>query len=149
MTHVIVIQIMGDRRWEYNHNADDSPPRARQVLPHESMDYSCGLPLANEGRERLVQSGQFRVTSGESVLLRPGMGLFLPSGCAHKAISGSEPSIHLTFGVHHFRALDLFLVAVQRLGARHKEFRAPVFFSSWSKCSATSLIPSPINWRPR
>lgn len=81
---VIILQVRGRKRWELFHPAQLSP-----MLPWCERDEAGDSVL--------------------SVVLEPGMGLFIPRGWPH-AVQGfvGELSLHLTVGIRHPTMLDLF-----------------------------------------
>lgn len=93
-THdVLVLQISGSKRWHIHDNPLE--------LPHEEhkRDFKKWVGKANKLAE---------------VELRPGSVLFLPRGFVHGAESGSEHSLHVTFGLRSLTMADIVLGEFRR-----------------------------------
>lgn len=93
---VLVLQIQGSKTW---HLSDGDA-----VPPHEI--------------ERRMGVGTDGLTSSTDVRLEAGDVLYLPRGQVHSAETHSEPSVHLTIGLHAPTVLTLLTHALQALSLR-------------------------------
>jgi ribosomal protein L16 Arg81 hydroxylase len=85
-THdVFILQIEGAKMWRL-------------------YDYPAGLPLHHETSTLRPED---LAPPRETICLGPGELLYIPRGHVHEAFTSSEPSLHLTIGVHVFRWADL------------------------------------------
>lgn len=99
---VLVLQIEGSKTW---HVSD-----AAAVPPHEIQ------------RRRGV--GTDGLTSSTDVDLQPGDVLYLPRGQVHSAETRSEPSVHLTIGLHAPTVLTLLTHQLHALSLRDPRVHA-------------------------
>jgi lysine-specific demethylase/histidyl-hydroxylase NO66 len=99
---VLILQIHGSKIWHLYTDTD--------VVPHEMHRrqevLTAELPLPTDLR------------------LEAGDVLYLPRGRVHAAETGSEPSIHLTVGIHAFTVLTLFTHALHSLSLRDDRVHA-------------------------
>lgn len=99
---VLVLQIEGSKTW---HVSD-----AAAVPPHEI--------------QRRKGVGTAGLTSSTDVTLKPGDVLYLPRGQVHSAETGSEPSVHLTIGLHAPTVLTLLTHELHALSLRDPRMHA-------------------------
>lgn len=99
---VLVLQIEGSKTW---HLSD-----AAAVPPHEI--------------QRRKGVGTAGLTSSTDVTLQPGDVLYLPRGQVHSAETGSEPSVHLTIGLHAPTVLTLLTHELHTLSLRDPRMHA-------------------------
>ncbi|MEX3957619.1 cupin domain-containing protein [Trinickia sp. EG282A] len=124
---VLIVQAVGNRNWVIDSEVSEIPMRPRTLLPHEVLDYSSGWPTPNEGDAALLRSSNLGFVNPTEFTIKPGMMIYIPAGCVHQASTAGDYSIHLTFGIHHFRVFDALLVALQRITARDTRLRQPIF----------------------
>jgi bifunctional lysine-specific demethylase and histidyl-hydroxylase NO66 len=93
---VLILQIQGSKIWHLYNGADVSPHEMRR---REAVD-QAGLPLPTDVR------------------LEVGDVLYLPRGRVHAAEATSEPSVHLTVGIHAPTLLALVTRALYSLSYR-------------------------------
>jgi Cupin superfamily protein len=93
---VLVLQIQGSKTWHF-YNGVDIPPHQMQRENEKAVAID-GLPLPTDLR------------------LEVGDVLYLPRGRVHAAETSSEPSIHLTFGIHAPTVLMLAIGALYSRG---------------------------------
>ncbi len=91
---VLILQIHGSKIWHLYEGADVPPHQLRR---EENWVAADGLPLPTDVR------------------LEVGDVLYLPRGRVHAAETTSEPSIHLTVGIHAPTALTLAVAALNSL----------------------------------
>lgn len=99
---VLVLQIEGSKTW---HVSDTAP-----VPPHEI--------------QRRKGVGTDGLTSSTDMCMRPGDVLYLPRGQVHSAETHSEPSVHLTIGLHAPTILTLITHALYALSLRDPRVHA-------------------------
>ena len=90
---VLVLQIQGSKIWHLYKGADVPPHQLRR----EEKWVAAGLPLPTDLR------------------LEVGDVLYLPRGRVHAAQASSEPSVHLTVGIHAPTALTYVVAALNSL----------------------------------
>ncbi len=93
---VLILQIQGSKIWHL-YNGADVPPHE---MSRQEPVVTAGLPLPTDVR------------------LEVGDVLYLPRGRVHAAEATSQPSIHLTVGIHAPTALALFTRALYLLSVR-------------------------------
>lgn len=93
---VLILQIQGSKTWHVYDDADVPPHMMRR---REELD-RASLPLPSELR------------------LEAGDVLYLPRGRVHAAEANTEPSIHLTVGIHAPTVLTLLTRALESLSLR-------------------------------
>lgn len=98
---VFVLQVAGAKRWEWFDPVHQLPLRNQRWSSHGG---DAGPPAA-------------------SAELQPGDTLYLPRGWPHRAATSSEPSLHLTVGLHPPTRMDLLRVALEGCAEEDVEFR--------------------------
>ena len=93
---VLVLQIQGSKTWHVSDTA--------AVAPHEIQ------------RRKGVGTGG--LTSSTDLRMQPGDVLYLPRGQVHSAETHSEPSVHLTIGLHAPTVLTVITHALYALSLR-------------------------------
>jgi hypothetical protein len=95
------LQIAGSKNWEIF----DSP--VQLPMPGQHHDKADVVPGALT----------------DSLLLKSGDLLYIPRGVFHRALSGSEPSLHVTLGAHPRSWCEFLIEAVSELTLRDPSFR--------------------------
>jgi hypothetical protein len=90
---VLILQIQGSKIWHL-YDGPDVPPREMQPEENKAVAID-GLPLLTD------------------VCLEAGDVLYLPRGRVHAAETNSEPSVHLTVGLHPPTVLTLAIAALR------------------------------------
>jgi hypothetical protein len=110
---VFILQVAGSKRWRVYAPLERLPLEYYPSLPFEQkhdLEY-------RRGTARKLRVGIKREACGEPVLeetLRAGDLLYLPRGYVHEAWCDSEPSAHLSLGVHALTWTDAAAVALGR-----------------------------------
>lgn len=123
-THeVLVLQLLGNKRWQAYESTTKLPLEYVPLLPFE--DDREGFKRSRGGSE----AGQDDISAAEpgtlavEASLEAGDCLYLPRGFVHQAESLDELSVHLTIGIHVLTWLDLLSVALRQSGSRHESLR--------------------------
>jgi bifunctional lysine-specific demethylase and histidyl-hydroxylase NO66 len=103
---VFVVQAEGEKLWHVYESRADAPVKT--------------LPPGDEIEKWLIDS---RGRLLFEVLMKPGDLLYLPRGQYHDALTGSQASLHVTFGVAPATGLALFK-ALETALTQESEFRA-------------------------
>ena len=82
-----VVQVRGSKNWHVDFNT--------QFRPFAGEPYQT---------DRVARCGTLK-----QLMLTPGDILYIPRGCSHKSITGSEQSLHISFSVRSLRLRDLLL----------------------------------------
>ncbi|HPE56184.1 MAG TPA: cupin domain-containing protein [Bacteroidales bacterium] len=127
-----ILQIKGERIWEIDLESNDSPIKPQTLLPHDKMDFSSGLPSISEGNDKIFHSRSIKFKKKKTVHLKAGQLIYLPSGCVHEAKSINKESIHITFGIHHYKSFEILKLAIQNLTSRNKILRRPTIITDYS-----------------
>lgn len=99
---VFIVQLQGRKRWRVFDSRVAVLPLAE---PHP------GVPEEQRGavlEDRFLEAGEV---------------LYLPRGVVHEAGTADTLSLHVTLGVHVFRAMDLFAGALRHVARRDERFR--------------------------
>jgi hypothetical protein len=107
---VFAVQISGTKNWRVYQGRFPNPA---DIPGGHNRD------LGMDEKKRMA--GQVQ----EVVQMTPGDLLYIPAGQFHEALSTSEASLHVSFGVCHLVAWDLLNVLVRDLG-QVPDFRAPL-----------------------
>jgi hypothetical protein len=102
---VLILQIQGSKIWHLYNGANVPPHEMRR---DDKTVASDGLPLPTDLR------------------LEVGDLLYLPRGRVHEAETTSEPSIHLTVGIHAPTVLMLAIGALHSLSSHDHRLNAPL-----------------------
>lgn len=118
------IQLKGTKRWSMLPSGITDPltnyhPRTSNI---EGRD-------ANLRRHRSYTNASLdpvNTSEAQSLVLRPGSVLYVPSGMWHRVVAGKEGSLSINFSVDGARWLDVFLSRIGPLLWRNSEFRSRV-----------------------
>jgi lysine-specific demethylase/histidyl-hydroxylase NO66 len=95
-THeVFVLQISGSKAWNIYDVPIPAPNKGWQITDKDRQRYMNSKPL-------------------HELVLHQGDILYVPSGVAHDAYTTGEHSIHVTFGIHPVRGLDILNDLIKR-----------------------------------
>jgi ribosomal protein L16 Arg81 hydroxylase len=121
-THeVLVLQLLGNKRWQAYESTKKLPLERVPALPFEDdrevLKRSRGESAADE--ISVAELGTLAVEAS----LEAGDSLYLPRGFVHQAESLDKPSVHVTIGIHVITWLDLLSVALGQSAYRHEALR--------------------------
>jgi ribosomal protein L16 Arg81 hydroxylase len=114
--HVVVLQLVGSKRWRAAPSGDLHPLRNFPCLPAPPEVSLYRAPAASA---RLARSAAV-------MTLRPGSALFLPAGTVHDTLAG-EDSLSVSIGLGCARWFELVAEAVRLRLAADPRWRAPAW----------------------
>ena len=103
--HIFALQSYGRKEWRF------WKPSIRQPLGHYSFPKEA--PPSSTPEVLTVNSGQI---------------LYIPTGWLHEAETRSDYSIHLTYGLHPLRWLDILSAVIEQTAAKKELLRRPYPF---------------------
>jgi ribosomal protein L16 Arg81 hydroxylase len=111
---VFVLQTHGSKTWRVFRPVIELPLESQVVRPAPFHEQILPAPESGYGDPLL------------EVELRPGHVLYLPRGFVHSASTSESASVHLTFGLHAPRRIDIAEEALKILSAQSVELRRTV-----------------------